>query len=120
MTPPAPAGLFVLRGRRNRRSYLLLNLAMLAALAALFAATTVTFESTVMTLAWLLVVLAGFVGLLAVSLATSAQRCRDVGMTGWAVLLLLVPFVGWAFSLFLTIAPGGMVARRRGAGPAGT
>lgn len=37
---------------------------------------------------------------------TQAQRCRDTNRTGWAVLIPVIPVVGWIFAWALYFIPG--------------
>ena len=40
------------------------------------------------------------------SCMVGAQRCRDFGWTGWAILLTAVPVLGFVFAISLWFIPG--------------
>ena len=61
-----------------------------------------------------------YVPLLVANLAVSAQRCRDFGWTGWAILLQLVPIFGWLFLIALFFVPGTHGPNRYGPDPRAT
>lgn len=51
------------------------------------------------------------------SLAVAARRLHDAGRSGWLLLLLLVPYIGWVW-LFVLLALGGKIgANKYGADP---
>lgn len=52
-----------------------------------------------------------------VSLAAIAQRCRDVGWSGWAALLVLIPVIGTAVGIMLLFYPGTRGQNRYGPDP---
>lgn len=52
-----------------------------------------------------------------VAMATYAKRWHDLGMSGWMVLTLLIPFVNLLVLLFLGLAPGKPAANRYGTPP---
>jgi uncharacterized membrane protein YhaH (DUF805 family) len=99
---------FSFGGRRDRRSFLLFNLVactgmiggfMLVGLVAAVAGETAA------AVAMLPVVLASAVAGIA-SILVGAQRCRDFGWSGWAVLITVVPVVGLTFALAMMVVPG--------------
>jgi uncharacterized membrane protein YhaH (DUF805 family) len=47
----------------------------------------------------------------------SAQRCRDFGWTGWAILISCIPVVGWIFGVAITFVPGNIGPNRYGPDP---
>ena len=49
--------------------------------------------------------------------AVGSQRCRDFGWTGWAMLITLVPYVGWFFSIAIIFIPGTLGPNRYGSDP---
>jgi len=52
------------------------------------------------------IVLAGY-GISAVlTLTLAAQRCRDIGITGWAALALVIPYAGWLALVAIALWPG--------------
>ena len=40
--------------------------------------------------------------------AVAAQRCRDFGWTGWAVLISLLLYIGTLFSIVIIFIPGNL------------
>ena len=48
------------------------------------------------------------------SWAVSAQRCRDFGWTGWAVLITLIPYIGIIFSFAILFIPSNVGKNRYG------
>ncbi len=119
MSKPVFEGVFRLSGRRNRKSYFLFVLTMLAVWSVIVAGWLWSFG-------WSLAAPAG--GLFAVTaaamvvtawagLTVGAQRCRDFGWTGWAILIVFLPYVGWIFGLALLFIPGTLGANRYGPDP---
>ena len=98
MSKPIFEDLFKFSGRRNRKSYFLLNLSLIAMLLPILIALGVVLEilgetspivsSIVISLVFLLSILASWI-----NLVTSSQRCRDWGWSGWFALALFIPFV---------------------------
>ncbi len=54
-----------------------------------------------------------------VTVTNTIRRLHDIGRSGWTVLLLAVPLIGTALSLYLLIAPGDPVHNRYGLPPGG-
>ena len=52
-----------------------------------------------------------------VAIATYVKRWHDLGMSGWMVLIMLIPFVNILVLLYLGIAPGKAEPNRFGAAP---
>ena len=52
-----------------------------------------------------------------VSVAVIAQRCRDVGWSGWAALFVMLPVIGVAIFLVLLFYPGTRGPNRYGPDP---
>jgi len=106
MSKPVFEDLFKFSGRRNRQSYIYLQLAsMVAIFLGLGIITAVTFAAPV--LGGILGFL-GVVGLIAVAVANwagASQRIRDFGQSGVWALVMLIPYVGFAFSLALWFVP---------------
>ena len=59
--------------------------------------------SLVVSFIFIIASIAPIVGLWAISV----RRLRDIGLNPWFVLAFLVPYVGFAFNLFLLLAPTG-------------
>jgi uncharacterized membrane protein YhaH (DUF805 family) len=56
-------------------------------------------------------------GLLLPSLAVGARRLHDMGKSGWFQLIWLIPFIGWAFMIYLLVQPS-VGPNQYGEGPA--
>ena len=113
MSKPVFDDLFKFEGRRNRQSYLLIQLSTWVATAvgifvAIFGAATLDQGGFGVVIGAILG-LAGIVlgaGAIASAWITSAQRCRDIGWPGWVCLAQLIPYVGFVAGLVIWIAPG--------------
>lgn len=135
MSKPVFQDLFTFSGRRNRKSYFLYLVAMMVFLAILWGAVVGAVDGggarqfedlgagyghagpgTVgaVIVAGLLTFLAAISGWI-----VAAQRCRDFGWTGWAVLITLLPAIGWLFGLALIFIPGTLGPNRYGPDPLG-
>ena len=104
MSKPILQDLFTFSGRRNRKSYFLFTLTILASVG-------------------IILVLGALVGpwifllglpIIVSSWAVSAQRCRDFGWTGWAVLITLIPYIGFIFSVAILFIPSNVGKNRYG------
>jgi uncharacterized membrane protein YhaH (DUF805 family) len=116
MSKPVFEGLFKFSGRRNRKSYVLFALLLTVVLCAIWGiAITLAAGNEEYTM----LVVAGLATIpLAISgWAVAAQRCRDFGWTGWAVLLTLVPYLGGLFGIAIVFIPGNVGANRYGPDP---
>ena len=109
MSKPVFQDLFKFSGRRNRKSYILLLLAQIAALIGLSIVATVgvAMLASVDFLAYilLLAVLVGFVAVAWSGWASGSQRIRDFGYSGVWILLVFIPYVGWLVSLAIMFVP---------------
>jgi uncharacterized membrane protein YhaH (DUF805 family) len=111
---------FSFGGRRDRRSFLLFNLVVCTAIIGAF-----IFVGAVAAVAG---EMAAAVAMIPVGLATAvagvssilvgAQRCRDFGWSGWAVLITVLPVVGFVFALAMMVLPGTPGQNRYGPDPA--
>lgn len=100
MSKPVFSDLLTPHGRRNRKSYLLIVLALAA---------TQLVASTLSGTGSEFLAILGFVVLLALIVPTflvAAQRLHDLDRTGWWVLLGFVPIVNIILGLYLLMAPG--------------
>ncbi|HET6608094.1 MAG TPA: DUF805 domain-containing protein [Rhodopila sp.] len=116
MSKPVMEDLFSFRGRRNRQSYILASLAFLVIMIVVWAiAFFVSYSSdSLMTM-----IIAGLLSIpfAIVGWALGSQRCRDFGWTGWAMLLTLIPYVGWIFAIAIMFIPGTQGSNRYGPDP---
>jgi uncharacterized membrane protein YhaH (DUF805 family) len=113
MSKPVFSDLFSFSGRRNRKSYTLFALANFGVMAVIWMIAALIMDgdenATVIAIAGLLTLVCVVSGW-----AVAAQRCRDFGWTGWALLLTALPVVGWIFALALFFIPGTQGANRYG------
>ena len=126
MSVPVFQGWFAFYGRRNRKSYFMFNLLYLPLLAACGFVEELIFDSLTfphfvapIDFHWLLF-LNWFLLIPALVMTfcygvVSAQRFRDFGWTGWAVLLCCIPIVGLIASFALLVIPGTRGANQYGA-----
>ena len=56
-------------------------------------------------------------GVLIPSLAVSVRRLHDTGRSGWWLLVVLVPLVGWLIVLYFMVQPGETAENRYGPDP---
>jgi uncharacterized membrane protein YhaH (DUF805 family) len=106
MSKPVFSDLFTFSGRRNRQSYIYLQLAsFVTVMLGVGVITTITVMApTIGAILWFV----GAVGLIALAVANwaaASQRIRDFGHSGVWALVLLIPYVGFAFSLALWFVP---------------
>jgi len=109
MSKPVFQDIFKFSGRRNRKSYILLLVAQIAALIGLSIVATVgvAMLASVDFLAYilLLAVLVGFVAVAVSGWASGSQRIRDFDYSGVWILLTLIPYVGWIVCLAIMFVP---------------
>ena len=116
MSKPVMQDLLAFSGRRNRKSYCLYLILVFVALAIVWeiaAAVGIGAGSLAIVALAILVSLPIIVS----GWAVGSQRCRDFGWTGWAMLLTLIPYVGWLFAVAILFVPGTQGANRYGADP---
>lgn len=116
MSKPVFEDIVKLSGRRNRKSYFLYSIVVTLVLAVVWG---VALLSSTGDGGWSGIVVALLVSLpIAISgWAVAAQRCRDFGWTGWAVLITLIPYIGWIFGLVILFIPGNQGSNRYGPDP---
>ena len=51
------------------------------------------------------------------SLAVSVRRLHDVGKSGWMLLLMLIPVIGWIWIFILSVSEGESVENKYGLDP---
>ena len=116
MSKPATEDLFTCSGRRNRKSYILASLLLIAIVLGLWCVFGVLASASgnyvLLIVPALLCLPAAFVGWM-----LGAQRCRDFGWTGWAILITLIPYVGGIFAIAIMFIPGNRGANRYGVDP---
>jgi uncharacterized membrane protein YhaH (DUF805 family) len=110
MSKPVLEDLFKFSGRRNRQSYILVSLAQLGAiflLSCLAVAGMALIDAGLDPLGWILFVamIVGSLALIVSGWAVGSQRVRDTGYSGVWILLILLPYIGWVFSLALWFIP---------------
>jgi uncharacterized membrane protein YhaH (DUF805 family) len=109
MSKPVFSDLFSFNGRRNRKSYLLYSLAIWTVfLLGLLIVGLVRehVDLVPVKIFNLIFALLFFITLVVSDVAVTAQRCRDIGITGWLALLFVLPMVGWIFSIWVMVMPG--------------
>jgi uncharacterized membrane protein YhaH (DUF805 family) len=106
MSKPVFSDLWSFSGRRNRQSFIYLQLAsIVVVLLGIGLVTAVTFAAPTVG-AFLGVV--GIIGLIAISVANwaaASQRVRDFGQSGVWALVMLIPYIGPVFSIALWLIP---------------
>jgi len=118
MSKPVLDDLFAFHGRRNRKSYALLHLALYGfgvSLGLMILILDEALGGTGATAVVLVVVLVLLITI--ISLITSAQRCRDAGFSGFAALLLCLPYAGTAVWVAMLVWPGEQGKNRFGDDP---
>ena len=122
MSKPVFEDVFRFSGRRNRQSYFLLGLVqtavMLVGLVPLMIADEGGSDGAMAAALVLFLVL--LIPAAVSSIASGAQRCRDFGWSGWAVLIAMIPYVGWLFSVAMLFIPGNQGSNRYGPDPLGS
>lgn len=103
MSKPITQGLISPASRRDRKSYILFNLAVLIGAIVLggLVSSDIFMGGVQMAMGFILVL--AFIPLTVVFTLVSAQRFRDLGVTGWAGCAVLLPFLGtlvWLAFLF--------------------
>ncbi len=94
----------------NRLPYLWWSLGLLVAQSIMFGLVTLIVANTEVVGLFALAV-PPFVALTVAGLAVATRRTRDTGLNPWWVLALLIPYVNFAFGLFLLFAPEGTVGK---------
>ena len=106
MSKPIFQDLFTWSGRRNRKSFILQQLAFVGIIIAgvILSGVAALVIPVVGGALYFLTIILGVI-LLVSSVAAIAQRIRDVGYPGWWAVLMLVPFLNLAFTVALWVAP---------------
>lgn len=113
MSKPVLEDIFTFQGRRNRKSFIFINLFVLfpvsIILIAIIALCAATMNGQDADAAKLLIAIAAglfFIPIAVASYAVSAQRLHDAGQTGWFNLIYLIPYVGSFMMVVLAIIKG--------------
>jgi uncharacterized membrane protein YhaH (DUF805 family) len=115
MSKPVLEDVLIFSGRRNRKSYFLYGLLVCVLLAAIWGVALALAAND----RWTGIIIALVVSLPVVfsSWTVGAQRCRDFGWTGWAMLITVIPYVGWIFAFAILFIPGNQGSNRYGPDP---
>lgn len=107
MSKPVLSDLFKFSGRRNRQSFIYLQLAsIVAVMLGVGVITTVTFAAPAIGgFLWILGAI-GFIAVAVANWAAASQRIRDFGQSGVWALVLLIPYIGPLCSIALWLIPG--------------
>lgn len=123
MTFDAMSALFRAHGRRNRKSGLLILL-ISAGLWTVIAANTRLALSGASPMAvhgqtwpWLTTFLLISALVIPLIIFASAQRCHDIGLPGWLVILAVIPWLGLGLLALLWLIPGTRGDNRYGPDP---
>lgn len=127
MSKPVFSDCLAFAGRRNRKSYLLLmaclfGLSLLVGIVAEVVVVVATLDRDPLQ-SELMVRIAPQLACLPLGfLATvaTAQRCRDLGWSGWWALAASIPIVGWIFILVLLVMKGEVGTNAYGPDPLGS
>tara|TARA_R110000850_G_scaffold118995_5_gene236164 strand:+ start:304 stop:708 length:405 start_codon:yes stop_codon:yes gene_type:complete len=132
MSKPVFEDIFTFSGRRNRKSYFFFGLAVMFVIIALGVLMMAAIPGEAFmsgrygpmnynfdTMNPAMFLLAGLIGIpVAIAgWAVGAQRCRDFGWTGWAVLITVIPYIGFIFALVMLFIPGTQGENRYGPDP---
>lgn len=106
MSKPVFSDLFKFSGRRNRQSFIYLQLASI--LAILLGIGVITVITSVAPAVGGVLAILGIIGFIAIAVANwagASQRIRDFGQSGVWALVTLIPYVGPVFSIALWLIP---------------
>ncbi|HDZ53026.1 hypothetical protein LCGC14_0408320 [marine sediment metagenome] len=122
MSKPVLEDLFKWSGRRDRKSYALLNLAMFGfgmAATVLWIIEAELSGDPDTAFGTLIVLIVMFCVMGVSSIATTAQRCRDLGMPGVVSAVIMLPYAGIAAWIAILVMPGDKGPNKFGADPRG-
>ena len=106
MSKPVFEDLFKFSGRRNRQSFIFLQLASIVAVfLGLGVITAVAIAAPTIGTVLGFVGVIGFIAIAVANWAAASQRIRDFGQSGVWALVLLIPYVGFVASLALWFVP---------------
>jgi uncharacterized membrane protein YhaH (DUF805 family) len=102
MSKPVFSDLFAFSGRRNRQSFIFLQLAsILAVFLGIGVITAITVAAPAMSAIFWFIGIVGFIAVAVANWAAASQRIRDFGQSGVWALVILIPYIGPLFSLAL-------------------
>ena len=106
MSKPVFSDLFKFSGRRNRQSFIYLQLASIVTIFLGIGIITAV-PSVAPAVGGVLAILGiiGFIALAVANWAAASQRIRDFGQSGVWALVTLIPYVGPVFSIALWLIP---------------
>jgi|SRR6185312_7328490 len=116
MSKPVTENLFSFSGRRHGKSYVLAQV-MWIVVVAIMGVVADIIDRQISSGMFVALATLGIIPAVISTLAIGSQRCRDLGWTGWATLITLIPYVGGIFSLAIMIAPGTRGPNRYGPDP---
>ena len=121
MSKPVLSDLFTLSRRRNRRSYFLYSLLSFIVLIILWTIALNSSDSASKNHdEFFIAIIMAIILTIPFEISAwivGAQRCRDFGWTGWAILLVFLPIFGWAFYFAVFFIPGNQGFNRYGPDP---
>ena len=106
MSKPVFSDLFSFKGRRNRQSFILFQLAsIVAVLLGVGIITAITVAAPTVGAIFWFVGIVGFIAIAISNWAAASQRIRDFGQSGVWALVLFIPYIGPLFSIALWLIP---------------
>lgn len=106
MSKPVLQDLFKFSGRRNRQSYIFLQLAsIVTVLLGIGVITAITAVAPAVGGVLAILGIIGFIAICVANWAATSQRVRDFGQSGVWSLVILIPYIGPVFSLALWFIP---------------
>jgi uncharacterized membrane protein YhaH (DUF805 family) len=106
MSKPVFSDLFKFSGRRNRQSFIYLQLASIVTIfLGIGIITAVTSVAPAVGGVLAILGIIGFIALAVANWAAASQRIRDFGQSGVWALVTLIPYVGPVFSIALWLIP---------------
>jgi uncharacterized membrane protein YhaH (DUF805 family) len=122
MSKPAFSDVFSIEGRRNRKSYFLISF-VIVSVAFLFMVIAGLVLDNVQLAAERIIANAIYGAILVTAFVpfcfVTAQRCRDIGVSGWLAFMMLLPFIfiGGIFVIWAFSRPGTRGANKYGPDP---
>ena len=106
MSKPVFSDLFAFSGRRNRQSFIYLQLASIVAVfLGIGIITAITLAAPAVGGVLSILGIIGFIAICVTNWAAASQRIRDFGQSGVWALAILIPYIGPLFSLALWFIP---------------